>query len=131
MPSGARHAALLAALLCLALAIPAAAAERPPQLVAQIAQATPEPSPGEQPELSDEPPTELEGGSEDSARRTTAPAEDDGGGTAGSDSDAEALPDTGSEAADARAGRPRAARLGRRPAPAPALARCRVSRSSA
>ena len=75
MPSGARHATLLAALLCLALAIPAAAAERPPQLVAQIAQATPEAGPGEQPELSDEPPTALDGDSgEDTGDETRTPA---------------------------------------------------------
>src|SRR6187549_348780 len=94
MPSGARHATLLAALLCLALAIPAAAAERPPQLVAQIAQATPESGPGEQPELSDEPPTELDGGSGEDA----SSGDDEDSGTAKSGSEAKALAETGSEA---------------------------------
>jgi hypothetical protein len=74
MPSGARHGTLLAALIAsLVVALPAAAAGRPPQLVAQIAQAQPTPTPGGEPELSDEPPTQLGGGNK-KPKKTTKPA---------------------------------------------------------
>src|SRR4051794_17841934 len=67
MPPGLRSAALLAALIaCLATALPAAAAQRPPKLVAQIAQAAPTSTPGAEPQLSDEPPTQLGGGGKSS-----------------------------------------------------------------
>jgi hypothetical protein len=95
MPAGARFAALIAALLaCLAVAGPAAAAERPPRLVAQIAQATPEPAPGGQPELSEEPPNELSGSS-------PQPAPGSGNGTGGRRPAAATPPlaETGSDAA--------------------------------
>src|SRR5829696_829244 len=104
MPAGARPAVLLAALLCLALAIPAAAAERPPLLVAQIAQATPEATPESQPPLSDEPPTALGEGSGDEASDDDGDDDDAASGSgsgsgSGSRSESRPLPDTGSEAA--------------------------------
>ena len=80
MPLGARSAALVAALIaCLVLASAAGAAERPPKLVAQFAQ-TQQP---EEPELSEDPPTELQGdGEEEPAEPESTPepaaeAEDD------------------------------------------------------
>ena len=81
MPPGVRLAALCAALLvCLALVPAAGAQEPPPQLVAQLAQAQPE-----QPELSEDPPTELEGGEDEeeqaepepTAEPTAAPEDDE------------------------------------------------------
>ena len=68
MPPGVRLAALCALIACLVLAPAAVADERPPKLVAQLAQAQPE-----EPELSEDPPTELEGDQEEEEPADPAP----------------------------------------------------------
>src|SRR4051812_7275669 len=96
MPSGARPAALAAALLaCLAIALPASAAQRPPRLVAQIAQAAPTATPGGEPQLSDEPPTQL--GSKKN-KGGTAKTGATGAGNGGQKSSSGSLAQTGSDA---------------------------------
>jgi hypothetical protein len=91
MPPGARRATFVAVIACLAAPAAAAAQDRPPTLVAQLAQAAPTPGPGEEPELTDKPPTELSGksgdssGNEGSTPRRRGPA-------------ASSLADTGSDA---------------------------------
>jgi hypothetical protein len=98
MPAGARPAALVAAFIVfLAFAMPAAAAERPPTLVAQLAQAAPQPTPGEEPPLSDEPPTQLGGGDEDDGGDDGSQAGKTGGRKAPS-ATAKPLAETGSQA---------------------------------
>jgi LPXTG-motif cell wall-anchored protein len=94
MPAGARPAALAAILACLVLAASAGAAQRPPQLVAQMAQAAPTATPGGEPQLSDQPPTKLGSGSKSRSNSGTKRRS-----STSSSSSAKPLPQTGSDAA--------------------------------
>lgn len=75
MPPGVRLVALCAvSIACFVLAPAATGAEHPPMLVAQLAQAQPE-----QPELSEDPPTELEGDQDGEEAAEPEPAPEDAG----------------------------------------------------